>query len=160
MTITVYIETTIISYLTARPARTIVSAARQQITIDWWEVRRHGFDLCSSEVVLREAAMGDAEAARRRLGVLRELPLIAVDDKVMALATLLVERGLVPSVAADDALHISLCAVHGVDFLLTWNCTHIANAQIQAPLARAVAAAGYVLPTICTPDELCGETDE
>jgi predicted nucleic acid-binding protein len=156
----VYIETTIVSYLTARPARTIVAAARQQITTDWWEQRRHIFDLFSSEVVVREASRGDTEAARRRLNVLRILPLLAVDQRVTEIAAILVEHGLIPAVAADDALHIVLCVVHGMDYLLTWNCAHIANAQIQAPMAKVVAQVGYVLPTICTPDELFGEIDE
>jgi len=156
----VYIETTIVSYLTARPARTILAAARQQITTDWWEYRRHIFDLFSSEVVVREASRGDTEAAQRRLKVLRVLPLLAVDQRVTEIAAILVERGLIPAVAVDDALHIALCVVHGMDYLLTWNCAHIANAEIQVPMANVVAQVGYVLPTICTPDELFGETDE
>ena len=150
----VYLETTIVSYLTARPSRDLVTAAHQQITREWWEHRRAEFELFSSSIVLQEAAGGDADAAARRLTVLGDLPLLGLTGATTTLAEELVRRVPLPAKAAVDALHIALAAVHGMDFLLTWNCTRIANAALRAPMEVACRANGYALPVICTPEEL------
>ena len=151
---TVYVETSIISYLTARRPRDIVGAARQQLTVEWWERESAKYDLYVSFVVEDEAAQGDPEAARQRLEQIERLPRLAITAEVRVIAKRLIEQGAVPTTALDDALHISLSAVHGMDFLLTWNCRHIDNAQTR-PLIRFVCAeAGLVCPEICTPEEL------
>lgn len=152
----VYLETTIVSYLTARPSRTVVGAAHQQVTTDWWETRRHDFEVVVSELVLREAAAGDPEAAQRRLQVLEGLPLIGVTEKAGALAAEFVHSGLLPERASEDALHIAVATVHQVDYLLTWNCVHIANPEIQVRLAAYLSERNLLLPFICTPEELLG----
>jgi hypothetical protein len=152
----VYLETTVISYLTARPSRTVVGAAHQQLTIDWWEQRRHEFDLVVSELVLREAEAGDPEAAKRRLAVLAGIPRLALTDDAVSLATEFLQRRVLPSKAYEDGLHIALATVHDVDYLLTWNCAHIANPEIQAKLAEFLEERGLFLPFICTPEELLG----
>lgn len=153
---TVYVETSIISYLTARTPRDIIGAARQQLTFDWWEEERSGFDLYVSSVVEDEASRGDRSAAARRLAVAERLPRLPVTDEVKGFARQLLERNAVPAKALDDALHISLAAVHGMDYLLTWNCRHIDNAQTK-PLVRYLCAeAGLPFPEICTPEELMG----
>lgn len=153
----VYLETTVISYLTApRPSRTIIVAAHQEITVRWWEKRRHDFDLVVSELVLREAAAGDPETAERRLAVLEGLPRLALSEGALRLARDFVQRRILPEKAAEDGMHIAIATIHEVDYLLTWNCAHIANAEIQERLAEFLLERGFVLPFICTPEELLG----
>lgn len=153
----IYIETTIPSYLAARPSRDLIQAARQQLTHDWWNNRRHEFELCISEIVLEEAAAGDADAANRRLAILGGLPLLEMTTEVNDLAEAIMDSGLLPQRAARDAVHIAVSSVHAVDILLTWNCKHIANASIMRELSEIVAAAGREMPVLCTPDELMGD---
>ena len=152
----VYIETTIPSYLTARPSRDILQAARQQLTREWWDVERRNYDLCISQIVLDEAAAGDAEAAQRRLAVIDTLPLLDLTFEVDGLAETIMQSGLLPASASRDAVHIAVAAVHQVHFLLTWNCRHIANATIFRDLQHIIMSAGYDVPVICTPEELLG----
>lgn len=152
----VYIETSVISYLAARPSKTILGAAHQQITSAWWE-RRDEFELVVSESVLRECGAGDPDAAQRRLGIVADLPLLLIDERALHIAEALVEQGIVPTKAAEDALHIAVATIHGVDYLLTWNCRHIANPEIQRNIAAYLEQLGYFLPFICTPEELLGE---
>ena len=153
----VYIETTIPSYLTARPSRDIVQAARQQLTREWWDVGRRNYDLCISQIVLDEAAAGDAEAAQRRMAVIDTLPLLDLTFEVDGLAGTIMQSGLLPASASRDAVHIAVTAVHQVHFLLTWNCRHIANATIFRDLQHIIMSAGYDVPVICTPEELLGD---
>ena len=132
----IYIETTIPSYLTARPSRDIVQAARQQLTREWWDVERRNYDLCISQIVLDEATAGDAEAAQRRMAVIDTLPLLDLTFEVDGLAETIMQSGLLPASASRDAVHIAVTAVHQVHFLLTWNCRHIANATIFRDLGH------------------------
>jgi len=157
MTPTVYIETSIISYLAAQPSRDLVTAAHQQITYDWWRRRRSAFDLFVSQLVIDEAAAGDPDGAARRSALIAELPLLDVTPAVTSFAAFLVEAAALPVRAGADALHIALAAVHGVDYLLTWNCAHIANAGLRVLVERACAKQGYAAPTMCTPEELMEE---
>lgn len=153
-----YLETTIVSYLTARPSRTIIGAAHQQITRDWWQKRRHEFELVVSEIVVGEAEGGNPEAAARRLAALEGLPRLALTPDTLATAREFVERNLLPTKASEDALHIALATHHRVDYLLTWNCKHIANPEIQARLAAYLSERNLFLPYICTPEELLGDS--
>jgi len=152
----VYVETSVISYLTARPSKTILGAAHQQITLAWWE-SRHRYELLISESVMRECAAGDPIAAQKRLAVLADLPLLLIDENAVNIASELVENGIVPAKAAEDALHIAIATVYGVDYLLTWNCRHIANPEIQRGISAFLEQKGLFLPFICTPEELLGE---
>lgn len=156
----VYIETTIPSYLAAWPARDIRQAARQQVTHEWWQQRRQSFELCTSMVVLNEAAEGDADAAARRAEFLLDIPLLHVTREADELAEAILRSGLLPPKAARDALHIGVSAVHGVDILLTWNCRHIANAAIMRELSDVIEAHGVQMPVLCTPLELLEELSE
>ncbi len=153
----VYLETTIPSYLTAWPSRDLVRAAHQQITRDWWDRRRAEFELYISQVVLRECQAGDATAAAERLKILQDLPLLEQTEEATRLAQALVDRVPLPERAAVDALPVAIAAVHGVDYLLTWNCTHIANATLRDPIESVCRANAYEPPAICTPDELLAE---
>ena len=154
----VYLETTVISYLAARRSRDLIVAAKQEITLQWWEARRDHFELYVSQVVLDEASRGDPEAAKRRHAALVGVPPLDVSDAVVELAEELVARDAVPRSKAEDGFHIALAAVHGMDFLLTWNCSHIANAERMEAVESVIESCGYEGPRICTPDELLGET--
>lgn len=151
-----YLETTILSYLGARPSRDLIVAAHQQLTQDWWTSHRQEFDLYASQLVQQEAAAGDAEAAARRLELLRATKLLATTEEALALADALVNRKAVPQTAPEDAAHIAIATVHGMDFVLTWNCKHIANARLQKAIETVCSDLGYDLPVICTPEELLG----
>jgi hypothetical protein len=153
----VYLETTIPSYLTAWLSRDLVMAAHQQTTNEWWETRRQDFELFISQFVLDEVSLGDAEAAKRRLAVLVDVPLLDASEDVYTLATELMNRVPLPPKAAADSLHIAIAAVHGMDYLLTWNCTHIANATLRGTIEMVCRESGYEPPVICTPEELLKE---
>jgi len=150
----VYLETSVIGYAATRPSRDLVVAARQQITRDWFDRASAGYDLCVSQLVLREVSSGDEEAAKERMALIKGVPLLAVTNAAGDLASILVRVGAVPGKAAEDALHIAVAAVHGMDFLLTWNCKHIANATMRQAIERACRESGYDPPVICTPEEL------
>jgi hypothetical protein len=154
---TIYLETTIISYLAARPSKDLITAAHQQVTRDWWQNRRRDFDLFSSQLVIQESSAGDAAVAQTRLQLLSDISLVQVNVDCVSLARGLVERGPIPEKAAVDALHIAIATVHGMDYLLTWNCKHIANAEMHTAVNRICRSAGYEPPVICTPEELSGD---
>ena len=155
----IYIETTIPSYLVARPARDLLQAARQQLTHDWWRLQRERHELFTSQVCLDEVAQGNAEMAVRRLQLLAPLAKLPATQPVESL-TLQFMRGVLPPAADRDAAHIALATVHEMDILLSWNCRHIANAAIQNRLRHIAEAAGFTLPVLCTPEELMGENYE
>ena len=157
MSKSVYIETTISSYLAAWPSRDLLQAARQQITHSWWRQERQKYTLCISQIVLDEAAAGDPDAAGRRLVFLEQLPLLELTDAVDDVAHAIMDSELLPPKAARDAIHIAVASVHSIDILLTWNCRHIANAAIMKELGVVVADAGYEIPILCTPEELIGD---
>ncbi|MBX9679220.1 MAG: type II toxin-antitoxin system VapC family toxin [Gemmataceae bacterium] len=150
----VYIETTVVSYLTARPSRDLIIAAHQQITHDWWDTRRLSYELCVSELVLDEAGAGDAQAAQERLLVLQHMLVIETTTEAIELAEELLRAGALPSKAADDALHIAIAATKAVPYLLTWNCRHLANATMRPVIEAVCIAKGFKAPIICTPEEL------
>ena len=153
----VYVETSVISYLAARPSRDLITAARQQITHEWWRRRRPQFEVFVSQLVLDEARAGDPEAAARRAQLLANLPLVDITPAAVGLARRLIEAVALPQQAAADALHVATAARHGMDYLLTWNAAHIANAEYRPRVERTCRAHGYEPPVLCTPDELMGE---
>jgi hypothetical protein len=156
---TVYVETTIPSYLTAWPSRDVVRAGEQQVTHDWW-ARRSGYDLRVSSLVLLECGAGDPGAAAQRLAALAGIPVLAQTPEAETLAETLLREVPLPPKAATDALHIAVAAVNGVSYLLTWNCTHIANATLRPHIEAVCRQSGYEPPVICTPQELLGGEGE
>ncbi|MEX2663011.1 MAG: type II toxin-antitoxin system VapC family toxin [Vicinamibacterales bacterium] len=150
---TVYVETSVISYLGAKPSRDIVIAAHQQVTRRWWRSRR-SYRLFVSQIVRDEAAVGDPVACARRLRILRGVPALAVTDEATRLAGELVRRGALPRKATIDAFHIGIAAAHQIEYLLTWNCKHIANATMRGTIEAICRSAGLTPPIICTPEEL------
>lgn len=151
---TVYIETTIFSYLTARLSSDLIVVGHQKITELWWEERRQSFECFISQIVVNEISRGDVQAAQRRMEKVSGISLLKVKQEAEDLSTRLVKEGALPSKAAIDALHISIAAIHQIDFLLTWNCTHIANAQTRPKIEHIIRAAGFQPPIIATPEEL------
>ena len=153
----VYLETSVVSYLVARPSRDLVTAAHQQLTVEWWSVRRSRFVAYASEIVVSEASAGDEGAARRRLAALDGIPLLALTPSALELARRLVQSGAIPAQAAADAAHVAVAAVHGMEYLLTWNCRHIANAEMRLRIEAECRLRGYEPPVLCTPEELMGD---
>jgi len=156
MSETVYIETSILGYLTTRPSRDIVVTANIEITREWWDTRRSDFQLYSSQAVVKETSQGDTEIVSQRLEIIRNLAFLDLNQSVLDLAEQFLERSNLPAKADVDAVHIAAATVHGMDYLLTLNCKHIANAQIQRKLAEISLDLGYELPILCTPYELLG----
>ncbi|MBN2494845.1 MAG: type II toxin-antitoxin system VapC family toxin [Deltaproteobacteria bacterium] len=153
---TVYIETSVISYLAARPSRDLITAANQQLTHVWWRVRRPSFEVFASHLVVDEASAGDPEASRHRQEILADLPLLEATEEAQALALDLLRETPLPPPATPDALHIALAVVHGMDYLLTWNCRHLANAELRPRIERTCKALGFRPAVMCTPAELMG----
>ncbi len=160
MTSSVYIETTIPSYLTAWRSPELSMAAKQQTTRKWWDERRGQFDLLVSDAVLLEASGGDSDAAKRRLEFLDGIPVLTPKMESDEIVVALIDRLKLPDRAITDAAHIAICVVHGIDYLLTWNCTHIANATFQPIINDVCDALGYSMPVICTPDQLMGNGND
>lgn len=149
----IYLETTIPSYLTARPSRDLIKAAQQEMTWEWWE-HRERFELYISQLVVAEARRGDPNAAAERLKVLNGIPSLHVTDEGRELAEQLLRRVPLPENAAADAAHIGVAAIHGLDYLLTWNCRHLANASLRHKIEFVCQDEGWEAPVICTPNEL------
>jgi hypothetical protein len=154
---TVYIETSIVSFLVANPSRDPILAAHQQLTRQWWQDQRPAYHCLVSDEVLREAARGDAEQARLRLEALQNLPTLPITAEVEHVADAILQSGSLPPAARSDAIHVAAATLAKVDFLLTWNCRHLANPHLQKQLRALMAARGLTLPEICTPIELGGQ---
>lgn len=155
---TIYIETSIIGYLTARSANDVIFQARQKLTQDWWNEQRDSYELFTSPLVFDEAGAGDPEAASERLAKLKEIPLLDLNEPVVSdLADLLLREHLLPEKARADAKHISIATVYGMDYLLTWNCKHIANATVLPHTYDILRDEGYQPPLIVTPQEFSSD---
>jgi len=152
-----YLETTIPSYLVGRPSRDLLVAAHQAMTRAWWETRRTEFDLYVSELVVQEVRAGDASLSARCLELLAGVPILPISDQVLQLAEALVTDGPIPQKASGDAAHIAIATVYGCEYLLTWNCRHIANAELRRAIRYVVERYEYEVPGLCTPEELMGE---
>ena len=150
----VYIETSVISYLTARSSRDILVAANQQVTQEWWHDRREKFDLYVSQLVDQEISSGDSEAVVKRQQALTNCSFLDITAESVELAGRLIEQNAIPKQAAEDALHIAVAAVSGMDYLLTWNFKHIANATMRANVELVCRLNGFEPPVICSPMEL------
>ena len=149
-----YLETTIPSYLAARPSRDVRLAADQLTTREWWDNCRHDYELFTSQTVLDEARRGDSAFAAARLAQLAGVTLLSNLPEAAELAKRLLRDQIIPAIATDDATHIALASAHGMEYLLTWNCKHINNHRIRSRIERACEAAGLLCPDICTPAEL------
>ena len=154
----VYIETSVVSYLTSRVSRDLVVAARQQVTGELWPRLLRDYVIVISLPVLDEVSKGDSEAVGKRLEAIRKIPVLEVDAQVKVLARTLVEARAIPPEYPEDALHVAVAAINGCDFLLTWNFTHLNNAFTRARIRRVIEQQGFESPEICSPDEMFGES--
>ena len=154
----VYVETSVLSYLTARPSNDLRAMAHQAATIEWWDTQKTHYHLVASDLVIAEASRGNPEAAQRRLAAMSSFQLLQISQDVQNLAQLLVVQHALPPKAEADAVHVALAAVSGVEYLLTWNCTHIANAHTRPKIEATCRSYGYEPPVICTPLELIENT--
>ena len=150
----VYIETTIISYLAARPSRDLIIAGHQQISHEWWQSSRTHFSAVSSQLVVNEASAGDPELASARLAFLAELTLLGITEEALMLAQRLLQTKAIPQEYPEDALHIAVAVVNGIEYLLTWNYKHLANAVMRNKIETICRTLGYEPTVICTPEEL------
>ena len=150
----IYIETTIVSYIAARPSREPFLLGCQRLTRRWWREKRRGYELFTSRVVAAEAARGDARMAARRLGLVSTCKLLETTPEAAELAAEFWKKVQLPANAVNDATHIALAAVSDLDYVLTWNCTHIANPDIARILSEVCDTCGYKLPSLVTPMNL------
>lgn len=153
----IYLETSIVSYLTANPSKDVIVSANQFLVHEWWNDKREDFDLFVSELVIDEAGKGNKSMAAKRLDLMADLPLLQNNDDTKKLAAEILNRGILPKKATLDVFHISISAVHGIDFLLTLNCKHIANAFIYRRIGQVCKDFGFQPPVVCTPLEILGK---
>ena len=153
----VYLETSIVSYYTARPNRDLVISAWQEITHEIWPVLYDKFDVFISALVIQEASCGDKEAAKKRLDALSGVPILEITQQVQKVAQSLIDENAIPSESEEDALHIAVASVNGIEFLLTWNFSHINNAFKKSKIIQAIEKQGFIPPEICSPEEFLGE---
>jgi predicted nucleic acid-binding protein len=157
---TVYIETSIISYMRQKPSTQVVLAARQLLTHQWWNDERSNYQLVASQLVIDEASAGDPTLAAERLHLLAEIPLLPLDPVIADIADEIMSRAILPEKARTDALHIATVAHHRIQYLLTWNCRHIANARILPRIHDVLNDLSIPVPVICTPEEMVGNDPE
>ncbi|WP_417914888.1 type II toxin-antitoxin system VapC family toxin [Candidatus Electronema sp. JM] len=153
----VYIESSVISYMTARPSRDVITSARQAITFEWWDAYKDRFEIFISELVIEEISSGDMAAAQKRLLTVEDVPVLETTGQAVQLAKLLIAENAVPESCSEDAMHISIAAVHGMDFLLTWNFKHINNANTREKIAKIITKVQLKSPVLCSPEELVNE---
>ena len=154
MKTSVYIESSVISYLTARPSNDLVKSARQAITEEWWQKEKTRFTIFVSTLVEEEISRGNPEAAQRRLEVSEKIPNLSISSDAKEIAEVLISTGAVPSNSEEDALHIGIATAHGMHFLLTWNFKHINNAETKSVINKTIEDLGYIAPILCSPEEL------
>ncbi len=150
----VYLETSVISYLTARPSRDPVKLARQEWTRRWWEEKRREYDLFISDSVFEEIKRGDPDAARRRMDAVAGLPMLTTTDEINRFHVRLFDANILPDKAKVDAMHIAIAAGHGITYLATWNCSHINNDAMREKILDEIRRAGYTEVVMATPEEL------
>lgn len=156
MAASVYVESSVISYLAARPSQDVIIAGRQAITLDWWQNRRREFEVYISTLVEEEISSGNPREAGLRMQAVADLPSLVITDQAEQLAESLIRAGAVPASDAEDALHIGIAAAQGMEYLLTWNFKHINNARTKSAIIRTVERLGLICPVLCSPEELGG----
>lgn len=152
-----YLETTIPSYLTSWPSRDLIIAGHQQITKEWWKRRRKAFNIYISQFVVDEARAGDPSAVRERMRSIKGFPMLEITPEVGVIAADILALKIIPRRAVTDAAHIAVATAHRIDYLMTWNCVHLANAVIIKEVGQICRKHGFECPVICTPEELLGE---
>lgn len=157
---TVYLETSVISYLRQRPSSQVVMAAHQLLTHQWWNNERTNYELVVSQYVIDEVSLGDPSLAANRLLLIADIPVLPNAPEIIQIAGEIMSRAILPPKAQVDALHIAAVAHHRIKYLLTWNCRHIANAKILPRIHEVLGDLNVPIPIICTPEELLGDDPE
>lgn len=150
----VYIETSVISYLCARPSRDLVVAANQEVTREWWEKERPRYKLFISQLVTAEIRAGDEDAAAKRIKAVKGIEVLTANHESEDLAGKLMQEATLPSRVGDDIAQLAVAAVYRMDYLLTWNCAHIANPHWLKKIEGIVVNAGFNMPVVCDPQAL------
>lgn len=154
---TVYLETTFISYLVSKPSNDTLVAGYQELTARWWATCRNRYTCFSSQVVIDEASAGDSHEVSKRLKIIQQLGYLETDVRAEDLTLRFMNSGILPQKAFTDASHVAVAAVHGMEYLLTWNCKHLANSHISSQLEKICTQVGFRIPRICTPKLLLRE---
>jgi predicted nucleic acid-binding protein len=152
----IYLETSVVSYFVSRPSKNIVIAGRQAVTKDLWAIMGY-YDVFISDIVIQESSRGDTTLAKLRLDAVEEFNILKIDDEAKELAKLLIQRKAIPDQYPEDALHISIAAVNGIDVVVTWNFKHLNNPFTRTRVRKAIEQDGYTCPEICSPDEFLGD---
>lgn len=155
----VYLESSVISYLVSSPSQSVVVAGHQYATRKWWDKRRNEFELFISQEVIDEISLGNPIEAQKRVEITAEIARVKSDKRARELTQRLLKSGTLPAKAAADAMHLAISVTNGIDYLLTWNCKHLANAHIRRKIEEVCESLGYSPLVICTPDELLAEED-
>ena len=150
----VYIESTVISYLIARPSRDLIVAGHQQLTREWWDFALPKLDPFISQFVINEISLGDPVASKSRIKIASDFPLLEMKPGIASLADQYFRAIRIPEKAKSDAFHLAIAAWHGLDYMVSWNCTHIASGRVRAIVEQINAKNNFATPTICTPEEL------
>ncbi|MBI4745216.1 MAG: type II toxin-antitoxin system VapC family toxin [Deltaproteobacteria bacterium] len=150
----IYIETSVVSYYVSKPSRDLIVLAHQQITWEWWPKAVKRFNAYISEVVVEEAAAGNKESAEKRLKELKGFSHLELTERVEQIAHIYMEKLTIPKKALRDAAHLAVASVHNIDYLVTWNCVHLANGEIIKRLLKLNEKLKIKTPVICTPEEL------
>ena len=150
----IYIETTVVSYLTAKPSRDIMIAGHQEATRELWAKLSTRYETYISALVFEEAGRGDQNQAQMRLAAIAKLPMLDIDDEVRYLAEEIIAKKGIPAEYPEDALHIAVAAVNGIEVIITWNFAHLNNPFTRKKVRKIVEAKGYICPEICSPEEL------
>ena len=149
-----YIETSVVSYLTAQRSRDLLIAARQEATAELWSKLQSGFTGYVSTLVHQEAQKGDPEQARKRIDALSSFIILDIDKEAQMLADHILSVKAIPAEYPDDALHMAVAAVNGMDVLITWNFAHLNNPIARTKIRQIVEDNGYQCPEVCSPEEL------
>lgn len=152
----IYLETSVVSYLVSRPSKNIVIAGRQAVTKDMWDIIDN-YDAFISDIVIQESSKGDMTLAKLRLDAVEKFNILKIDDEAKELAKLLIQKKAIPDKCPEDALHISISAVNGIDVVVTWNFKHLNNPFTRIMIRKVIEMNGYICPEICSPDEFLGD---
>jgi predicted nucleic acid-binding protein len=150
----IYIETTVVSYLTAKPSRDIMIAGHQEVTRELWAKLSSRYETYVSALVFQEAGRGDPDQAQMRLAAIAKFPMLDIDDEARFLAEKIIAKKGISTEYPEDALHIAVAAVNGIEVILTWNFAHLNNPFTRKKVRKIVEAEGYICPEICSPEEL------
>lgn len=153
---TLYMETTIPSYYTALPSRDIIILAHQEITRQWWREDKNNYNIHVSELVIEEALQGDSFASKRRLNVINKFKILSINKESEELGLYYIKKIPILKHAYRDAIHLAIASLNKMDYLLTWNCTHLNQAHLKGMIRKINNAQGVFTPVICTPEELMG----